>query len=58
MESRGDDEHEEELPSDLIESNRAGDKQDDVCEVQTTHANCHALTADMRRVDLRPAIQG
>jgi hypothetical protein len=58
MEGRGDDEYEEELPSNVVESDGAGNEQDDIREVQAAHADCHALTPDMCREDFGPGCSG
>lgn len=54
VEGRGDDEHEEELPSNVVESDRTGNEQDDVREVQAAHADSHALTPDVGGEDFGP----
>ena len=45
-------ENEEELPRDLGEGDRSSDKDDDIGEVKTHHAEGCALAANMSREDL------
>jgi hypothetical protein len=49
-------EHEEKLPGDIIERDWSGDKQYDVCEVETHHADSCTLTSDMRWENFGAAI--
>lgn len=47
MQRGGNDQHKEELPSDLVERDRARHKENDVGEIQAGHADAHTLTANM-----------
>ena len=55
MQERRADHHEEELPLDLGEGDRAGDEDDDIGQVQTHHAEAGALGTDMCWEDLGAA---
>jgi hypothetical protein len=58
VEGGWDDQHEEKSPADVVEGDGAGDQEDNVCEVETTHADSHALAADVSREDLGPGFYG
>ena len=52
VQNRWTDQHEEELPLDLVQSDRACDEDDDVSEVEAHHAEACALAADVGWEDL------
>ena len=45
------DQHQEELPADLVERNRAGNEENNVGQIQTGHADSHALATNVGRKD-------
>lgn len=52
MQRGGDDEHKEELPVNIVQGDRPRHQDDDIGQVESTHAHGHTLGTNVRWKDL------